>query len=161
MSATGLEVFDSTLQQTNGWLKAIMEEMHWEDRRRAYLALRGTLHALRDYLIVDEGAQLAAQLPLLVRGIYYEGWKPSKVPATNRNRDDFLGRIKKEFERADPQVDPVRVVHAVLRVLTERVSAGEVEEVRDVLPKDVRALWPDATPPADLQRGTDAAAVSG
>jgi hypothetical protein len=40
MSATGLEVFDSTLQKTNIWLKELMEEMGL-DRRKAYQALRG------------------------------------------------------------------------------------------------------------------------
>jgi uncharacterized protein (DUF2267 family) len=71
MSATGLEVFDTTVQKTMVWLKEIMEELHWEDRHRAYLALRGCLHQVRDRLQVEEVAHLGAQLPMLVRGIYY------------------------------------------------------------------------------------------
>src|SRR3712207_3941320 len=114
MSATGLAVFDTTLQKTNGWLNAIMEELGWGDRRRAYLALRGTLHALRDYLVVDEAAQRAAQLPLLVRGLYYEGWDPARVPVEGRGREDFLGRVAAAFERAGPEVDPERVARTVL-----------------------------------------------
>ena len=141
MGATGLDVFDTTLQKTNEWLNAIMEELGWGDRRRAYLALRGTLHALRDYLVVDEGAQLAAQLPLLVRGVYYEGWDPSRVPVEGRDREDFLGRVAGAFERADPEVDPERVARAVLGVLGSRISAGEAEQARRLLPKEVQALW--------------------
>jgi len=144
MTATGLDVFDSTIQQTNAWLKEIGEELHWEDRRRAYLALRGTLHALRDYLVPDEAAHLAAQLPLLVRGVFYEGWDPSRTPATDRGRDDFLSRVAAEFARADPTVDPVRVARTVLRVLSAHVTAGEIDDVRQSLPKDVRAVWPEA-----------------
>ena len=141
MSETDLDVFDSTLQQTNEWLKAIAEELGWEDRRRALRALRGTLHALRDHLVVDEAAQLAAQLPLLVRGIYYEGWDPSRVPVEGRRREDFLGRVAGAFERTDPDVDPERVARAVLRVLGNRISAGEADEARRLLPKEVQALW--------------------
>jgi uncharacterized protein (DUF2267 family) len=141
MGATGLDVFDSTVQQTNLCLKEIAEEMGWDDRRRAYLALRGTLHALRDYLVVDESAHLAAQLPLLVRGIYYDGWDPSNVPVEGRGRDDFLRRVAGAFERADPDVDPERVTRAVLGVLTDHISAGEADHARHLLPKEVQELW--------------------
>jgi uncharacterized protein (DUF2267 family) len=60
MSATGLEVFDKTVQTTNAWLKEIMEATGL-DRRRAYRALAAVLHALRDRLTVDEVAQLGAR----------------------------------------------------------------------------------------------------
>src|SRR5687768_5992540 len=105
MSATGLNVFDSTLQKTNGWLQAIEDEIGWDNHQEAYLALRGTLHAVRDYLPLNEGAHLAAQLPMLVRGIYYDGWDPSHVPAENRSREDFLQRVSEPFARAR-KIDP-------------------------------------------------------
>ena len=70
MSATGLDVFDSTIHLTNQWLKEIMEELGWRDRLIAYRALRATLHALRNRLTVDEVAQFSAHrttLALLAR----------------------------------------------------------------------------------------------
>lgn len=140
-TTTTPDVFESTVQQTNEWLAAIAEQLGWDDRQRAYIGLRGTLHALRDYLVVDESAQLAAQLPLLVRGIYYEGWDPSKVPVDNRSRDDFLQRVAGAFERADPGVDPEQVTRAVLRLLSDRISQGEATQARRLLPKDVQSLW--------------------
>ena len=73
MSTIGLEVFDKTVQTTNAWLKEIME-VTGPDRHRAYRVLAAVLHALRDRLTVDEAAQLAAQLPILVRGLYYDQW---------------------------------------------------------------------------------------
>ena len=81
MSATGLDVFDETIHKTNSWLKEISEALG-SDRRGAYRALRAVLHALRDRLTVDEAAHLGDQLPMLVRGIYYEAWRP----AGNTNR---------------------------------------------------------------------------
>jgi uncharacterized protein (DUF2267 family) len=63
------------------------------------------------------------------------------VPAADRGRSDFLDRIARDFARADPNIDPERVAHTVLRLLGERVSAGEIDEVRHMLPQDVRALW--------------------
>jgi uncharacterized protein (DUF2267 family) len=79
-----------------------------------------------------------------VRGIYYEGWDPSRTPAAERGREDFLGRIAAEFARADPTVDPARVARAVLGVLSAHISGGELDDVQQSLPKDVRQVWPQA-----------------
>jgi len=144
MGTTGLDVFDSTVQQTNVWLKEIADDLHWDDRRRAYIALRGTLHTLRDYLVTDEIAHLAAQMPLLVRGVFYEGWDPAQTSNPRRGRDDFLGRVSAEFARADHGIDSLRVTRTVLRVLMAHVAAGEVDHVRRLLPEDVQAIWPQA-----------------
>jgi uncharacterized protein (DUF2267 family) len=138
---THLAVFDSTVQQTYEWLQAITNELGWGDHSRAYLALRGTLHALRDHLVVDESAQLAAQLPMLVRGIYFEGWDPSRVPLKERSRDDFLARVAGAFDRADPAVNPEDAARAVFRVLSAKISDGEINQVRRSLPGDIQKLW--------------------
>lgn len=91
MSMTGLEVFDATVQKTHEWLKALMEELGWqEDRQRAYLALRAVLHALRDRLLLREALHLGAQLPMLIRSFYYEGWNPTHTPLKERHTEEFL-----------------------------------------------------------------------
>src|ERR1700704_3650162 len=122
MSTTGLEVFDSTIHKTNIWLKDLMAMLEC-DRQEAYLALRATLHALRDRLTIEEVAQLAAQLPMLIRGFYYEGWDPTGKPTKERHLDEFLARIQREMERYD--VDPEEVARAVFLVVGNRISEGE------------------------------------
>ena len=141
MSSTGLDVFDTTLQETNTWLDEIKAELGTTDRQMAYEALRGTLHALRDFLIPTEAANLSAQLPMLVRGIYYEGWQPAQAPAQARSRADFLGRVGLAFRDSFP-IDPERAARAVFATLGRHVTGGELAEVRQMLPEDVRALWP-------------------
>jgi uncharacterized protein (DUF2267 family) len=141
MSATGLDVFDTTLQRTHTWLKDLMLVLGWQDRRKAYQALRATLHALRDRLTVEETAHLGAQLPMLIRGFYYEGWDPTGKPVKARHRDQFLARIREHF-RDDEQVDPELVAAAVFMVLACRVTEGEIEDVLHVLPSEIRDLWP-------------------
>jgi uncharacterized protein (DUF2267 family) len=141
MSATGLDVFDTTLQRTHIWLKDLMLLLGWQDRHKAYQALRATLHALRDRLTIEETAHLGAQLPMLIRGFYYEGWDPTGKPVKARHRDQFLGRIREHF-RDDEQVDPELVAAAVFMVLASRVTEGEIEDVMHVLPSEIRDLWP-------------------
>jgi uncharacterized protein (DUF2267 family) len=142
MSTTSIEAFDTTVHKTNEWLRAISRELGNENRRHAYLALRGTLHAVRDFLPLEESAQLSAQLPMLVRGIYFEGWNPSVTPAKDRSREHFLNHTEQALDRAlwneGWRYTPEQAARAVLRVLSDRISAGEVEQVRHVLPESIR-----------------------
>jgi uncharacterized protein (DUF2267 family) len=137
----GLDIFDSTIQKTNRWLKDMLEELGWEDRHKAYQGLRVTLQALRDRLTVDEAVQLAAQLPLLVRGVYYEGWEPAGKPHKERHLEEFLAPIRAHF-RNDPRVDAVAVARAVFKVLAASITAGELEDIQRMLPKELNTLWP-------------------
>jgi uncharacterized protein (DUF2267 family) len=141
MSQTGLTPFDTTIQTTNIWLNDILERLGWEERYRAYHALRAVLHALRDRLPVDQVAALAAQLPMLVRGFYYEGWHPHGKPVKERHQQEFLAHIAAAF-RDDPSVDPEQVTRAVLQVLSKHVTTGETEAVKCSLPSELRELWP-------------------
>jgi uncharacterized protein (DUF2267 family) len=144
MSSTGLEVFDETLHKTNTWLKEIAQLLD-SDRHRAYQALRAVLHCLRDRLTIDEAAQLGAQLPMLIRGIYYEAWHPAGKPEKIRSREEFLARVDARFGKASPVV-PEDAIRAVFGVLENHVSPGEIRDVKSVLPQEIRTLWP--APPA-------------
>lgn len=141
MSQTSLASFESTLQTTNIWLNEIEEWLGGRmDHHRAYHALRAVLHALRDRLPVEQVAALAAQLPMLIRGFYYEGWHPHGKPVKERHKEDFLTHIVEAF-RDEPDVDPERIVQAVFRVLSKHVTSGEIENVKRSLPTELRSLW--------------------
>src|SRR5918996_1737110 len=147
MSTTGLEVFDTTLQKTHIWLNDLTDELHWDDRFRGYKALRAGLHALRDRLTVEEAAHLGAQLPMLIRGLYYEGWTPAGKPGQERHKEEFLAPIRGHFQN-DRNVDPDHVVRAVFRVLAKRVTEGEIDDVKSILPQDIANLWPETVVPS-------------
>ena len=140
MSACGLEVFDETVQQTNIWLKEVMEELG-PDRKRAYRATRAVLHALRDRLVVDEAAHLGVQLPMLLRGIYYEGWKPSAVPTGERRKEAFFQKVPDELQDIRP-INVQTATEAVFRTLSKHVTQGEIDDVKGMLPEDIREVWP-------------------
>lgn len=141
MSQTGLTAFDSTIQTTNIWLNDVLERLDWQDRSRAYHALRAVLHALREQLSVEQVAALAAQLPMLVRGFYFEGWKPHEKPFRDRNRAVFLAHVAAAFREVH-DVEPAEVARAVLEVVSKHVGTGEIEAVKRSLPADIRSLWP-------------------
>jgi uncharacterized protein (DUF2267 family) len=146
MSTTGLEVFDQTLQKTNIWLKDIMGEVG-PDRQRAYHALRAVLHTLRDRLTVEEAAHLSAQLPLLIRGIYFEGWHPAHKPTRERAREDFLEQVAERLQGIEP-MNPEAATRVVLDVLERHVDPAEAAHVKHMLPKAIRELWPSQARPS-------------
>jgi uncharacterized protein (DUF2267 family) len=140
MSATGLEVFDKTVQTTNIWLKEIGEQIG-PDRHRCYQALRAVLFTLRDRLTPDEAAHLASQLPMLVRGIYYEGYRPAGKPDRIRSRDQFLQRIGEHLEQTRP-LGADEAARAVFKILDHYLDPGEIADVKQSLPQDIRMLFP-------------------
>jgi len=86
-------------------------------------------------------AQLGAQLPMPMRGFYYEGWDPSGKPVKERHLEQFLARIAREF-RSDDVVEAERMARAVFALLKNRVTDGEIEDVKSVLPEELKHLWP-------------------
>lgn len=141
MATTGLEVFDKTLHTTNLWLDEISEEIG-PDRHLAWHVLGTVLRSIRDEMQVEQSAHFAAQLPLLVRGAYFDQYRPATQPATTRSHDDFVGRIRHDLE-GSRRVNPERAAAAVMRTLNRHVSEGQIRKVRDALPKGVRAIWPE------------------
>lgn len=143
MANTGLDVFDTTLHKTNEWLAQLEDELHTEDRQESYRTLRAVFHALRDRLIADEAVHLGAQLPMLLRGVWYEGWRPSRTP-TSDDRDAFLARIRESLSDQPGVPDPERRARAVFAVISRHVDGGELEDVVHILPEGLRELWPEA-----------------
>ncbi len=140
MSLTTFAPIETTLHTTDLWLSDLMEDLGWHDRSRTYRALQVVLHALRDRLPVEAVAALGSQQPLLVRGIYYEGWSPSETPLQESEKEDFLSQIATAF-RNDPEVDPERVARAVFKVLKRYATSGEIRNEGLILPPGIRVLW--------------------
>ncbi len=132
---------DHSIQLTNEWVHQIDEMVSWDDSNRSFRLLRVTLQAIRDMLGVDEAAQLAAQLPLFIRGVYFEGWDPSATPAKLRDKPDFIARIRDAFA-GDQLDDPEQAVGIIFSFLNTRISAGEINDVRQSLRKSLRDIWP-------------------
>lgn len=141
MSATGLDVFDKTLQSTHIWLDEINSDLG-PDRRFAWRTLGAVLHVLRDRLPADLSAHLAAQLPLLVRGLYYDQYEPSRQSPDINTPDDFVAAVAYLLHDTRP-VDPNDAVASVLGVLSRHLSEGQVANVRHALPARIAALWPE------------------
>jgi uncharacterized protein (DUF2267 family) len=140
MKPSGISTIDHAPQVVAEWLNLLQNDLGWGDRGKAYLLLRQTLHTLRDFLTVEEAADLAAQLPVLIRGIFYEGWVPSRCPVEPRSVDAFLDRVMKPFHD-DPPIEPDVAVASVFSLLRRQISPGEFEQISKALRQSLRDLW--------------------
>jgi uncharacterized protein (DUF2267 family) len=142
MTTTGLPAFDATVEKTNHVLHSVEEAYGWprDHRPQSYDAVRAVLHTLRDRLNVQEASDLAAQLPMLLRGVYYEGWKPAKVPV-KMHRAEFLDRVRAEYRHpVDGDGGVELLVQIVLDALRLHITEGEWRDVQSTLPGDLVEL---------------------
>jgi uncharacterized protein (DUF2267 family) len=133
---SGLSNLDRMIQTSHLWLDDTAQRLGG-DRQDAYHALRAVLAALRDRLPVDVAVNLSAQLPLLVRGIFFEGYRPGSVPVKLRSGEEFLEQVRSHLQVAPP-VDPRRAVDAVLDVLTAQLDPGIFAKIAEMLPPELR-----------------------
>lgn len=140
MSDTSIPAFSHAAQQAQQWVNELSEDLGWSDRR-AYHLLRVVLATLRDWLSPEEAADLSAQLPTLIRGIYFEGWDPSDAPVAERRKGDFMARVRRAFE-PETNADFDIAVKAVFALIDRHISQGESVQVRSSMKKSLRQLWP-------------------
>ncbi|WP_091740698.1 DUF2267 domain-containing protein [Phenylobacterium immobile] len=140
--STGLEVFDTTVQEANQWLSRLEAELPPCDRRQAYGALRAVLHVLRDRLPLEAVLGLSSQLPLLLRGVFLEGWQA--LPPTNlRDPKAFAEAVANQLPPHFPR-EALGAVEAVFSVMANRLDPGEITKIIQHLPAPLRATWPAA-----------------
>jgi uncharacterized protein (DUF2267 family) len=137
MSRTGVDSLDRSIDKTNAWLADVAAKFDTEDRRMAYRVTRSWLHTLRDRLPVTIAAHMAAQLPELLRGVFYEGWNPSKVPV-KYSKDEYIARFARDAQVHHDEV--ARAGRLVTSALRMHISAGAIDEVLGALPVDIRNL---------------------
>lgn len=143
MLNTDVSSLNHTVTETKGWLDELVQNGPFETEQQAYSHLRAVLHTLRDRLTVEEAVHLAAQLPMLVRGFYYEGWRPALAPNEETTPAEFFASVRESLHDQVTSDDDLREpVQAVLGLLVEHIEPGQIRHVRDQLPDALQELWP-------------------
>ena len=132
-------VFEKTLQKSKGWIRDLQKEVGFLKPVDAYHLLRAVLHALRDQLSINEGAHLSAQLPLLLRGVYYECWNPPKGPHKVVSKMTFLNNVVTHLGPAVRlNIDLEEGVAAVFKTINKHISEGEMKDIIHALSPTLR-----------------------
>jgi uncharacterized protein (DUF2267 family) len=134
-----MSVFEHATQSAYVWIKDMMRELGTDDPKQAHRALSAALQTLRDRLSVDEAAQLGAQLPLLIRGLFFEAWRPASTPVHARRPQDLLKLFGEKAGKAHG-LDAERALAALFELLRRHLSSGELDSLAHVLPRSLADL---------------------
>jgi uncharacterized protein (DUF2267 family) len=141
---TGIEALDRGVQEYNQWIKDIADRLGTPERRLAHRALRAVLHALRDRVGAEHAARFAAQLPPLVRAVFFEGYQPAAPTSRENSRGAFLEQVHTEGVQPLDIVELEHATKAVLAVMGERLDHSHIENLISLFPEEFSDLWPDA-----------------
>jgi uncharacterized protein (DUF2267 family) len=103
-------------------------------------------HTLRERITVEESMHLISNLPMILKGIYVDGWKITKHIYDADTLEDFLNEVIQHTPRQDGYDFGGKqmardTVKAVLRVLRRYVDEGEIRHIQQQLPEGVAALF--------------------
>ena len=138
--------FSLYAQKGNKFLVEVSKELG-EDypAEAAGRIVRSVFRVLRDLVSMEESLQLVSQLPMPLKSVYVDGWKIHKPKERIRHLDDFITAVIKEdgsasYSDFSAKKGGVQAIEAVFKVLKKYVSEGEMEDIRAVLPKDLKVL---------------------
>jgi uncharacterized protein (DUF2267 family) len=120
--AQGLAAINQGIELTQRWIDALMDEADWQDREKAYIALRAVLLTVRDRLNLEDAVSLGGALPMVLRGVFFEGWEPHP-PKRVSTRREFLRAVTARLDAAGEREDPEVLTRAVFRVLAKHLPA--------------------------------------
>jgi uncharacterized protein (DUF2267 family) len=135
--------FEDYRTEANIWLKKVAECLDIQDRDKAGRIFRAVLHALRDRLPATEAAHLGAQLPIIWKGVYYDGYRPNREPVRIRHEQDWLQFIYEKDPLAQARdfhsLEDIKLAfEGVMQALQELLSAGQYEQVAQALHTEIK-----------------------
>ena len=138
-----LNAFDNHCQEATRFIKNIAVQLGTpDDTEHAVRVLKCIFRALRRKLIPDESLHIVSQLPLLLKGMYVDGWDIYEPISEAKTFDEFLNDIRdntegREGEDFDDDEQARKKIAAVFNVLKEFISDSELDYIHDELPKEV------------------------
>lgn len=137
----GMSILDRTMQKSGKWLDELKSQLNLPNRDQASAVFRVVLHSLRNRLSTDEIAKLGAQMPLFIRGLYYEDWNPAAKPLKDKTCETFLEEVRRALP-GFPSQDAEHIVRSVFQLLAVHLSPGAIHHVQSNLPAELSALFP-------------------
>lgn len=138
----GIEILNKDAQRVHEWLNEIIDVSGLDDKAYALASLRAVLRELRDNLRIEDLAHFSAQLPVFIRGLLFENWRPLKVPLKERRQEEFLNSIQGILEdMGHKEVNVDLAARGVFRAIEKHISREEVDKLMDIVPKGVWEVW--------------------
>ncbi len=136
-----VSLFARTCNKAQIWINEMQKELKRLEGDAIYHLLKAVLQSLRDQMSIHEAAHFSAQLPLILRGSFFEGWNPYVTQQGAQSKDDFVASVK---ERLGPigittsELEPSILV--ALNVIKKHISAGEIKDLVAVVDPSLKTF---------------------
>ena len=131
---------DKSTQKTKEWLHEFQDELGWENENMTYIAFRSVIQTLRDRLPVEEAVELGDELPMVMKGMYYEGYRATGKPEKIKNREEFFEKVQEKSSKKP--INTQQATSATFSLLQRKLGGGgEIKQVKDNLHKDIQKFW--------------------
>lgn len=138
----GIEILNKDAQHVHEWLKEIIDVSGLDDKAQALASLRAVLRELRDNIRIEDLAHFSAQLPIFIRGILFETWRPNEAPLKQRHKEEFLSSIQEILDgMGHEEIDAQLAAKGVFRAIETKISRPEVDKLLNIVPKGVWEVW--------------------
>lgn len=116
-----------------------------EDFDKADRIMTSVLHTLRDILTPEESMHLIAQLPMMIKAIYVNGWSLNKKSRIH-TIDEFIEGLMLQNPKTavtdfGNDTKATERSKAVFRVIRNHIAIGEVKDIVAQLPPELTELW--------------------
>lgn len=141
--------FNQYAAEANTFLKDYAKELEMQENpEKAGRILMSILHGLRYMISVEESLQFISQLPMFLKAVYVNGWSIKKEKRKIKNMEDFIFLVRSfdgitsihDFESDEVAEDYINTTFLKLR---KYVSAGEMDDIKDGLPKNLKQMLYD------------------
>jgi uncharacterized protein (DUF2267 family) len=138
--------FNKYADQGNLFLNQLSDELNMaENKPRTLRILKAVFHAIRNRISAEESTHFIAQLPMVLKALYVDGWKIGQKTTHRSTHQDFIedvyqlsGGAEGAFKRKD---EVERYVRAVLDSLSHYISEGEMADIAAMLPPQLRPYF--------------------
>lgn len=139
--------FNKYAAKGNEFLTVLSEAMgRGTDSKKAARVARAVLHTIRDHVPVDVSLQFMSSLPMMIKAVYADGWKPGKKKGPLRHKNDFIKAVREQEKPLVATHDfkdetyTAKMIAAVLHTLQLYVSEGEEKDLFAVFPSGIRSF---------------------
>ena len=137
--------FNKYTIQGNLFLSQLADELNMpKNKTRTLHILKAVLHGIRNRISPEESAQFMAQLPMLLKAVYVDGWQIGKHQKRINTLEEFvdevydLGGAYKGLAFGD-RIEAERGIQSVLKILKNYISEGEFNDILASMPTKLRS----------------------
>ena len=134
-------IFDTSLQQAHEWLHAVGGELGTSNERSACAVLRAALHVIRDSLTMAQALELGDRLPVLVRGLYYEGWHLKNGLETKLTPEEAMASASQDLRWHNELPSQEETLRAAFNALRRLLPQDQVQNLLQAPPVSIQRLW--------------------